>query len=60
MVARTQLWRCRLLKGEPPWISETVIGVMSAGQYLDGGKAEKTLGFRASTTMDEKIELTHA
>ena len=58
MVAKTQLWRYRFFNGEPPRISETVIGVMSAGQYLDGGKAENDLGFKATTSVDETIERT--
>jgi len=57
-VAMIQSWRYRLLGGQPPRISETVIGVMSAGQYLDGSKAEKELGFRASTSVDETIGRT--
>jgi len=58
LVARAQMWRYRLLRGDPPRISETVIGVMSAGQYLDGAKAEKDLGFRADTSVDDTIGRT--
>jgi len=54
----THLWRYKLLGGEAPRISETVIGVMSAGQYPDGSKAKKDLGFKASTPVDETIGRT--
>jgi len=58
MVAKAQQWRYRLFDGTPPKISDTVIGVMSAGQYLDGEKAEKSLGFKSLTSVDETIERT--
>lgn len=41
--------------GPEPAISETAIAIMSAGQYLDGGKAEAELGFKAETTLEDAL-----
>lgn len=43
------------LGGKAPKVSETAIAVMSAGQHLDGEKAERDLGFKASVTKDEAL-----
>lgn len=43
------------LGGPAPKISETAIAVMSAGQHLDGSKAERDLGFKAEVSMEEAL-----
>ena len=58
-VARTlsawQTFRYRHLRGPEPKISESAIAVMSAGQFLDGSKAQLELGFQAQVSVDEAI-----
>ncbi|MBW1906485.1 MAG: hypothetical protein JRG67_14770 [Deltaproteobacteria bacterium] len=43
------------LGGNAPKISSTAIAVMSAGQFLDGSKAERELGFKAEVSLDEAL-----
>ncbi|MBW2687796.1 MAG: NAD-dependent epimerase/dehydratase family protein [Deltaproteobacteria bacterium] len=43
------------LGGNAPKISSTAIAVMSAGQFLDGSKAERELGFKAAVSLDEAL-----
>lgn len=50
--------RYRVLGGEPPKISATALAVMSAGQFLDGGKAERELGFRAEVSLEDALART--
>lgn len=44
------------LGGPVPKISETAIAVMSAGQHLDGAKAERELGFKAEVSMEDALQ----
>lgn len=55
IVSRIQTLKYKYGKGEQPKISETAIAVMSSGQYLDGSKAEKELGFKATQNIEETI-----
>lgn len=55
-VSALQTWRYRYLRGPLPKVDATAIAVMSAGQFLDGVKAERELGFRAAVALDETIE----
>lgn len=41
--------------GPEPAISETAIAIMSAGQHLDGSKAETELGFKAEVSLEDAI-----
>lgn len=41
--------------GPAPKVSETAIAVMSAGQHLEGDKAERDLGFKAEVSMNEAL-----
>lgn len=43
------------LGGPVPKVSETALAVMSAGQHLDGAKAERELGFSASVSTEEAL-----
>lgn len=60
LVSTVQTLRYRYLRGPEPKISESAIAVMSAGQFLDGGKAQRELGFRAEVSVDEAIARTLA
>ncbi len=53
--AGIQGFRYKYLKGPPPKVDSTAIAVMSAGQFLTGAKAERELGFRAQTSLDDAI-----
>ncbi len=55
-VSALQSLRYRLVGGALPKVDATAIAVMSAGQFLSGAKAEKELGFKATTRVDEAIE----
>jgi len=55
IVASLQAMRWHAFGGDPPRLSETAIAVMASGQYLDGGKAERELGYRAQVTLDEAL-----
>ncbi len=58
MAASVQSFRYRYLKGPPPKVDATAIAVMSAGQFLNGAKAERELGFRAQVSLDETLQRT--
>jgi len=57
-VSKLQAVKYRLFGGDAPKISSTAIAVMSAGQFLNGDKAEKELGFKAEVSLDEGLERT--
>lgn len=46
--------------GPPPQLSKTAIAVLSGGQFLDGSKARKDLGFEPAVGLDEAIDRTLA
>jgi dihydroflavonol-4-reductase len=54
-VSAVQTARYRWLKGPVPRVDATAIAVMSAGQFVNGAKAQRELGFTASTTLDHAI-----
>lgn len=54
-VSRLQTWRYQYLGGALPRVDATAIAVMSAGQFLSGAKAQRELGFKALTGVDEAI-----
>ena len=54
-VAAIQSLRYQYLKGPLPKVDATAIAVMSAGQFLDGSKARRELGFEAQVGPDEAI-----
>lgn len=58
IISKAQIARYHYLKGPEPRLSETAIAVLSAGQFLDGSKAERELGFTATVTLEEAIRRT--
>jgi dihydroflavonol-4-reductase len=54
-VARLSEWRWRLLGGALPKVSPTAIAVMTLGQFLDGGKAQRELGYVPEVTTREAL-----
>jgi dihydroflavonol-4-reductase len=55
LVSSMQMLRYRYLNGAKPKVDATAIAVMSAGQFLDGTKAARELGFRAEVSVDEAL-----
>lgn len=55
LLARLQEARYKLGLGPVPKISRTAVAVMGAGQYLDGAKAERELGFKAEVSIEEAV-----
>lgn len=55
-LGKLQGLKYKVFGGDLPKISETAIAVMSAGQFLDGSKAEKELGFKADVSLEEAIK----
>jgi dihydroflavonol-4-reductase len=59
-VARALSWlqetRYRLFGGPLPKISATAIAVLASGQFLDGAKAERELGFKSEVSVEEAVE----
>lgn len=55
LVSRVQTLRYRYLRGPLPRVDATAIAVMSAGQFLNGEKAQRELGFKAQVPLDEAI-----
>lgn len=61
-VAKAISWlqetRYKLFKGKLPQLSSTAIAVLSAGQFIDGLKAKKELGYAPSLDLDQTIDKT--
>jgi dihydroflavonol-4-reductase len=58
IVSEWQTLRYRYLHGPVPKVSASAIAVMSSGQYLDGSKAERELGYRPEVSIDDAIRRT--
>ncbi len=56
LLAKAQAMRYQRFKGPLPKISETAIAVMAGGQFLDGSKARRELGYQPQVSVDEAIE----
>lgn len=54
-IGKFQHWRYRRLGGPLPTISETAIAVMSAGQHLDGSRAQQMLGYTPQVGLEEAL-----
>jgi dihydroflavonol-4-reductase len=54
--SQLQELRYHLLGGDPPKLSATAIAVMSAGQFLDGTRAERVLGYRPEVPLAKALE----
>jgi dihydroflavonol-4-reductase len=48
----------KYFNGKPPKLSATAIAILSAGQFLDGEKAKKELGYAPTIGTDEAIKRT--
>ncbi len=59
LLAKVQAWRYRHLNGPLPKISETAIAVMAGGQFLDGSKARRELGYAPKVTLDDALRRAH-
>jgi dihydroflavonol-4-reductase len=46
----------RLLGGEPPKLSESAVAVMASGQFIDGAKAKRELGYAPTLSLEQTIE----
>ena len=57
-ISRVQEARFRLFGGEVPRLSSTAIAILGSGQFLNGAKAEKELGFRSEVDLNETIART--
>jgi dihydroflavonol-4-reductase len=55
VVAAMQAMRYRWFGGEVPKLSATAIAVMSSGQFLDGGKAQRELGYAPQVELTEAV-----
>ncbi len=55
-VAALSEWRWRLFGGALPKVSPTAIAVMTLGQFLDGDKARRELGYEPEVTTREALE----
>jgi dihydroflavonol-4-reductase len=58
IISFVQEFKFKYLEGQVPTLSGTVIAILSAGQFLNGDKAKKELGYAPSVTVDEAIKRT--
>ena len=54
--AQLQELRYHLLGGDPPKLSATAVAVMALGQFLDGRKATREIGYRPQLSVPEAIQ----
>lgn len=54
-IARWNHWRYRRFGGTKPDLDETALAIITAGQFLDGSKARRELGFIAEHDPDAAI-----
>lgn len=54
-ISKLQETKYQLFGGKLPKISSSAIAVMASGQFLDGSKAEKELGFESKVDLNEAI-----
>lgn len=57
-IGKLQEIKYKLFGGTPPKISSTAIAVISAGQFLEGSKAEQELGFKAEVSLEQALQKT--
>ena len=58
IISFIQTLKYKYFNGPVPKLSATAIAILSAGQFLDGEKAKKKLGYAPSVTTDEAIKRT--
>ena len=54
-ISKFQETKYQLFGGKLPKISSSAIAVMASGQFLDGSKAQKELGFQSKVDLNEAI-----
>ena len=59
IIAKIQYFKYKRFNADLPKISDTAIAVMSSGQFLDGTKAQKELGFKTTHSIKEAIQKAH-
>ncbi len=57
-VSKFQEIKYQVFDGELPKLSSSAIAIMSSGQFLDGSKAVKELGYKSSVDLNETIVRT--
>lgn len=55
MISKFEAFKYQYLGGKLPKLSGTTIAIMSTGQFLDGSKAQKELGYTPSVSGEEAI-----
>jgi dihydroflavonol-4-reductase len=58
IMSEWQTLRYQYLHGPVPTVSTSAIAVMSSGQYLNGSRAERELGYRPEVPIDDAIRRT--
>ncbi|MCR9140965.1 MAG: NAD-dependent epimerase/dehydratase family protein [bacterium] len=56
LLSRVQELRYKIGLGPVPKISRTAVAVMGAGQFLDGAKAERELGYKPEVSIEEAVK----
>ncbi|MDH7444567.1 GDP-mannose 4,6-dehydratase [Aquimarina sp. 2201CG14-23] len=58
LLSKIKMRKYKIFGGELPLLNDTAIAVMSAGQFLDGEKAKKELGYEPKYSVDEMVKRT--
>ncbi|WP_299438102.1 NAD-dependent epimerase/dehydratase family protein [uncultured Aquimarina sp.] len=58
MVSKIKMTKYKVFGGELPLLNDTAIAVMSAGQFLNGEKTKRELGYEPKVSLDETIQKT--
>ncbi|WP_299213595.1 NAD-dependent epimerase/dehydratase family protein [uncultured Aquimarina sp.] len=58
IVSKIKMAKYKMFGGELPLLNDTAIAVMSAGQFLNGEKAKRDLGYEPIVSIDESIQKT--
>jgi dihydroflavonol-4-reductase len=56
IVSKIQILKYKRFNGDLPKVSDTAIAVMSSGQFLDGRKAQRELGFKSTHSLEQTIQ----
>ncbi|HKU44180.1 MAG TPA: hypothetical protein VJR89_38730, partial [Polyangiales bacterium] len=56
LISLVQETRYRLFGGALPVLSSTAISVVASGQFLDGSKARRELGFESEVSLEEAVQ----
>lgn len=58
ILSKIKTTKYKLFGGEVPLLNDTAIAVMSAGQFLDGSKSAKELGYKPTLNAEQMITQT--